>query len=516
MKNFFIGSIWGSILGSVSLSALGAQAQINPDQIRADLARYSGRTGTLTPTEDGEPMVAPPTDLSCKAYAKIFADYQNLALQPTLDDTPFRFMDEDNTHNLSQREVTGDVVTYTNTFDKGGTTIGCGAAGHISHGVRDRKNTLTLSANSVELRVDYRCGLFSPRRGRHQVKWSCDFNPAERAIASPAASQNAMLLKTIPLPYMTLDGEDLYVRFTPDNQGLLTIKDESTAKIVDLKTGDTIREFALNPRERIAALAMTPGGDRVIATSMNFGVFLFDVATGNQLAMRRQSDCQFCWRTSISFNREGTKVLTSGKARSPLDVMNVADLSPVTSVSEDSNYDLFSSNLNPSGNEFVTPHVTTIKVWSVATGKVERTFDSDSVAHSVFNPLGTEILIGSYKQTAAVVNAQTGVARLSLRGHAHAVSALAYSGDVNWIATGSADGTVRVWNSTTGALTAFAANQSGRNAGREVKHVELSANGSTLLAVVSAPEEGGGKIQIWSLDLTNPVNPPSTPVSPAK
>ena len=67
-----------------------------------------------------------------------------------------------------------------------------------------------------------------------------------------------------------------------------------------------------------------------------------------------------------------------------------------------------------------------------------------------WSPDGQYIASGSWDGNAQVWNAFTGRLLTLYQGHSHAVSALAWSPDGQYIASGSWDHTVRVWDSFTG------------------------------------------------------------------
>jgi eukaryotic-like serine/threonine-protein kinase len=69
-----------------------------------------------------------------------------------------------------------------------------------------------------------------------------------------------------------------------------------------------------------------------------------------------------------------------------------------------------------------------------------------------FSPDGSRIVTGSFDETAKVWDARTGTVLLDLKGHAKVVWSVAFSPDGSRIATGSADNTAKVWDARTGTL----------------------------------------------------------------
>jgi WD40 repeat protein len=68
-------------------------------------------------------------------------------------------------------------------------------------------------------------------------------------------------------------------------------------------------------------------------------------------------------------------------------------------------------------------------------------------------PDGTWLATGSHDKTVRVWDAATGQCRATLTGHTRAVTAAAIAPDGTWLATTSHDKTVRVWDAT-GAISA--------------------------------------------------------------
>ena len=77
---------------------------------------------------------------------------------------------------------------------------------------------------------------------------------------------------------------------------------------------------------------------------------------------------------------------------------------------------------------------------------------SDYVDTVAWSPNGQFIASGSWDGTVKVWDAHTGAIVTIYKGHTDVVSSLAWSPDGKYIASGSWDGTVRVWDAFTGSL----------------------------------------------------------------
>ncbi|KAJ7190085.1 WD40 repeat-like protein [Mycena pura] len=114
---------------------------------------------------------------------------------------------------------------------------------------------------------------------------------------------------------------------------------------------------------------------------------------------------------------------------------------------------------------------------------------TDKVESVAFSPDGTKIVSGSLDGTVRIWDSHTGAALgAPLEGHTDFVRSVAFSPDGMQIVSGSDDRTVRIWDSQTGA--ALAAPLEGHT--ESVQSVAFSPDGMRLLSV--SPE---GTVQIW-------------------
>lgn len=90
--------------------------------------------------------------------------------------------------------------------------------------------------------------------------------------------------------------------------------------------------------------------------------------------------------------------------------------------------------------------------WALRTGTVQLPGHTNVVSCFSFSPDGHKIASGSIDGTVRVWNADTGaVIGLPVSGHANSTSCISFSPFSHRIASGSIDGTVRLWDANTGA-----------------------------------------------------------------
>jgi len=113
---------------------------------------------------------------------------------------------------------------------------------------------------------------------------------------------------------------------------------------------------------------------------------------------------------------------------------------------------VFAAAFSPNGELLATTGVkeNVTSVWNTATGRAIASVDGTA---PIFSPDG-RVLLTINKRTVNLWDADTAAHKFTLSGHERCITAAAFSSDGSKIATGSEDGTVKLWDAATGQASA--------------------------------------------------------------
>jgi WD40 repeat protein len=209
-------------------------------------------------------------------------------------------------------------------------------------------------------------------------------------------------------------------------------------------------------------LAFSPDGALLAAASRGGSAFLFDVATGVELArlahpagvldvafgpdgMQLATGGEDGWARVWHLLRNADATLTHGEPT----VIGEEGLGSVLGVAfspDSTTLATASGNLIPDTAEGVA------KLWNVESGMemLPLLGHTDTVEAIAFSPDGSQVATGSWDETARVWDALSGQQLLVLPGHTSWVRGVAFSPDGHRLATGSWDRRAKVWDLASG------------------------------------------------------------------
>mmetsp|Transcript_19987 Transcript_19987/g.48407 ORF Transcript_19987/g.48407 Transcript_19987/m.48407 type:complete len:391 (+) Transcript_19987:93-1265(+) len=204
----------------------------------------------------------------------------------------------------------------------------------------------------------------------------------------------------------------------------------------------------------LEVVAFSPCGQTLATGGGAFTVILWDAQTGKaELMLEKLTD----WVTSVSFSADGAR-LASGSEDLSIRVWDTSTGDILRTFLGSHDTFVFQVQFSPADNRvLVSTGVpeSRLKLWDVDSGEMLRSFGFCILAE--FGPDGRRIatLSNSDFNVFHLVNAESGVVLSTLASHTGYVSSISFSvngSNESKLASGSYDGTCKVWDSSTGAL----------------------------------------------------------------
>ena len=268
----------------------------------------------------------------------------------------------------------------------------------LPDGVQARMGTTRLSVGSVSVASLIHGLGFAP-----DGKSLASASDGSVRIWDPATGKTVLCLEA-------RGGQVFPIAFAPDGTSLATSGLDGTIRLWNLSAGTPMREFR-GHAQKVFGLIFSSDGQTLASGGTDRTLRLWKVATGEEISR-------------LDLRATGTPVRVSWPVMFLPDNLTVA--------TRDLNYG--------------------IGLWDVLTGKELRRLEwlPENVRAVALAPNGRLVAAAEANQTGIRLWRLDGEELGSLRGHAGQVEALVFSTDSSTLASGSVDGTIRMWDVATG------------------------------------------------------------------
>ncbi|KAJ7138266.1 WD40-repeat-containing domain protein [Mycena epipterygia] len=337
-----------------------------------------------------------------------------------------------------------------------------------------------------------------PLEGHSEIVTSVHFSPDGTRIASGSIDYTVRVWDVQPSslvtgPSVQQDQGILSIHFSPDGARIAGGTHDSKVFVWDAQTGALLLGPLEGHTTSVKSVRFSPNGKWIASGSLDATVRVWDAQTG---ALFRG----LAWEghrmgvASVDFSPDGARI-AAGSCSGDVRIWDVqTEAVVVAGPFNAASSEFCSIYFSPDGTRIASGYGRKVLVLDAHTGVlVAGPFEghSDEVTSVNFSPDSTLnwLASGSRDCTVRVWDAHTGDLAAILEGHTKPINFVHFSPDGMWIASGSKDCTVRVWDARTGDLVLSLEGHT-----KSITSVHFSPDGARI-----ASSSWGGTVYVWDV-----------------
>jgi WD40 repeat protein/serine/threonine protein kinase len=295
-------------------------------------------------------------------------------------------------------------------------------------------------------------------------------------------------------------GAVMGVAYSPDGTRLASASGAGMVKLWNSDTGTLLRSLEGHAGV-VYGVAFSPDGQRLASAGADRTVRLWIPETGQELlALRGYGDA--VW--NVAFSLDGRRLASAGgdgriRLISPMAANDQTDTSLMTLRAHKNVVRCVA--FSPNGRRLASGGGGIIRIWDVESAQIVRSLRGHAgvVFALDFSPDGTRLASAGGDGTVRIWNASTGEELQSLRPNPlFSLTSVAYSADGKRLVSAGGGGVIRVWNAETGAET-----------------LTIQSHASSTFSVAFSPDGqrlasagGDGSVRVWDSETGRPLPGP--------